>query len=114
MPAARSAASISDQGAIGALGQHIRALVEQLVQDRQPQVGHAQVVEIGEDQGDVGVDAVPVFDHLVELAAGIAAGFLHGGEDAFEARIDIRGVNTSKFPYLAQLFGFIRRASRRL
>ncbi len=75
-------------GGIGALSQHIRALVEQLVQDRQSQVGHAQVVQVGEDQGDFRGDVVPVFDHLVDLAAGIASRFLHFKQGTLEESFD--------------------------
>ncbi len=63
-------------GGKDALGQHVRLSVEDVVQDRQAEVGHPQVIHVGEDQGGMQRRRLPVLDDLVELAAGVASGFL--------------------------------------
>ena len=57
-------------------GQRIRALVDLVVQDFEPHVGDADIVNIREDQGDMGGNGFPVFHYLVELTAHVSTGFL--------------------------------------
>ena len=44
---------------------------------------------IGEDQGDFCGDVVPVFDHLVDLAAGVASRFLDSKQGPLEEGLDL-------------------------
>ena len=64
-------------GRIGAFSQRVLALVDLVVQDFQAHVRDADIVNIREDKGDAGLDAVPILDHAVQLAADIPAGFLY-------------------------------------
>ena len=75
-------------GGEDALGEGIFTAVDDLVQDGDAQVGHAQVVQVGEDQRDADGGGIPVLDDLVEFAAGVAARFLNGGQDARQARLN--------------------------
>ncbi len=70
-------------GGVNALCQEVAVLVDQVVEDHQPQVGHAEVVDVGEGEGDFVVNIGPVFADLVVFAAGVAARFGDAGEDAF-------------------------------
>lgn len=62
--------------AIDPLGQHIVSFVDQIVEDRQPQIRAAQFVDVREGQGDSGPDGrvVSIFDDGIEFAAGVAGG----------------------------------------
>ena len=69
---------------VGSLGQHVRQCVEYVVEDRQPQVGHSQVIDIGEGQTDADGRGFPVLDNTVVLAADVAARLLHRGQDTLQ------------------------------
>ena len=71
-------------GCVSALGEDIRASVEIFVKNGQTEIGKADVVNVGEGEGNAGFHCVPVFDDLVDLPADIAAGFLDGKKDALE------------------------------
>ncbi len=64
-------------GDVGAFGQRVRALVDLVVEDLQADVGNADIVNIGEDEGHPGGGGLPILDRDVELAADIAAGLLY-------------------------------------
>jgi hypothetical protein len=69
-------------GGIDTLRQEIRLGVEDIVEDGQPQVGHADVVDVGIGQGKAYRCGLPVLHDGVPLAAGIAGGPAHPGQDA--------------------------------
>jgi hypothetical protein len=66
-------------------------LVDNVVKDHQPQVGHAQVVDVGKGQGDFEVDFGPILDDLVVFAAGVTAGFVDAGQNALQRQLDLFG-----------------------
>ncbi len=67
-----------------ALGQHALAAVDDVVEDAEPQVRHADVVEVGVGEDDADVAGVPVLDGRVPLAAGVARGLLHARKQRFK------------------------------
>ena len=72
--------------AVDALGQQVVPLVDQVVEDHQPQVGPAQFINIGEGEGDLAADGgiVPLFGDAVEFAAGVAGWLHHFVQDAVQ------------------------------
>src|SRR5690606_24447028 len=58
-----------------ALGQQVAVRVDDVVERHQPQVGHADVVDVGEGQGNAEIDLVPILDYLVILAPSVATRF---------------------------------------
>ena len=73
-------------GAIDTLGEQVFALVDEVVEDHEAEVGAAELVDIGEGEGDLAADGrvVPVLGDAVELAAGVAGGLGHFVQDAVE------------------------------
>ena len=71
-------------GAVDALGEQVVALVDEVVEDHEAEVGATELVDIGEGEGDLAADGriVPVLGDAVELAAGVAGGLGHFVEDA--------------------------------
>ena len=65
-----------------ALGEHAVAAVDDVVEDAEAHVRHADVVEVGVGEGDAHVAGVPVLDDGVPLAAGVAGRLLDAGEQA--------------------------------
>ena len=51
-----------DPWRVDSLGQHVRPLVDQIVQDGKPQVAHAEVVDVGKGQRDPVGGRVPILD----------------------------------------------------
>ncbi len=78
-------------GGVGALSQRVGTLIHLVIQDRQPQIGHPQIINIREHQRQMSLHAIPILDNLVQLTAGIAARFLDSWQDAFEAGVDLEG-----------------------
>ena len=78
-------------GAVNALGQQVAVLVDDVVHDHQPQVRHAEVVDVGEGQCHLKINVVPILDDLVVLAAGIPCRFGHAGENALQGKFDLFG-----------------------
>ena len=74
-----------DPGKIGPFRQRIRPGVEDLIQHRQPEVGHAQVVDIGKGQADAHGRGVPILDDAVVLPSRVAARLADGGEDSLQS-----------------------------
>ncbi len=77
-------------GRVRAFGQHVRLAVDDVVEQHQAQVGHAEFVGVRKGQGQAHGDRVPVFGHAVVLAPGVARRLLHRPEDTIEARADAR------------------------
>ncbi len=50
-------------GGVGAFGQRFGTLVDQVVEDLQTEIGDADIIDIGEDEGDFGLDFLPIFDN---------------------------------------------------
>ena len=78
-----------------ALRQHVRLLIEDVVEDGEPEVRHADVVDVGVGEGQAQRRGVPVLDDGVPLAAGIAGGPCHFAQDGIDvqhvgAAFDIR------------------------
>ena len=65
--------------AVDAFGHEVVSLVDQVVQDHEPEVGAAELVDVGKGEGHLAADGgvVPVFGDAVELAAGVAGGLGH-------------------------------------
>ncbi len=78
-----------DPGAENPLGQHVRLLVDLLVEDHDSQVGHAQIVNIREGQRDLDVGGGPVFHDAVVLTADVAARFFNVQQFAVEKSLDL-------------------------
>ncbi len=64
-------------GGVGALGQGVGTLVDQVVEDLQAKVGDADIVDIGKDKGDPGGNGRPIFDYHVQFATHVPARFLY-------------------------------------
>ena len=62
-------------------------LVHDAVQDPHAQIGHADLVGVGEAEGDAGVHLRLVLQHGVIFAAHVAGGLLHPRQDAFQSLI---------------------------
>ena len=58
-------------GREGPFGQGVLSLVDDVVEHGQAQVGHAQVVNVGEHQGYFNVHGGPGLHHLVQFPAGV-------------------------------------------
>lgn len=71
-------------GAVNALGEQVVALVDQVVEHHQAQVGAAELVNVGEGERRLAADGgiVPRLGNAVELAAGVAGGLRHFVQDA--------------------------------
>ena len=67
-------------GGIGALAPDIVVEVEAMVEDADAQVGHTDLVGIGEGEGEPRLDGGLILDDLPVLAAGVAAGAGDGGQ----------------------------------
>ena len=52
-----------------------------MVEDTDAQIGHTDLVGIGECEGEAGLNGVLILDDLAVLAAGIAAGSGDGGQE---------------------------------
>ncbi len=68
-------------GQVSAFGEYVRLLVEDVIENGQAQVGHAQIVDIRKGQGHACGDYGPLFHDLIQLTAGVAAGLLHRGQN---------------------------------
>ena len=75
------------------LGERVRPRIDDLVQDGQPEVRHADVVDVREKQRDPDGGGIPILDRLVQLAAGVAAGLFHVRQDAREDAGNFGGVH---------------------
>jgi hypothetical protein len=62
-------------GAVNPFRQCIIAPVYLIIEDRQPEVGQADLISVGESQRQAHCGFFPILDDLVELAARITAGF---------------------------------------
>ena len=60
-----------------ALAEHVGLLVDAVVENLHAQVGHGDLIGIGEAEGEVEGGLVPAFHRRVHLAAGVAGGLLH-------------------------------------
>ncbi len=79
--------------AVGALSEHLRALVDQIVQNGEAEVTASQFVDVGKAECDPGAQGrvVPRLDNAVELAAGVAGGLLDLMEHPVEGARDFFG-----------------------
>ena len=75
MPSSRILRFHIRPGSVGALGQRILALVDLVVQDLQPKIGDADIINIREDQCDPGSRLLPILDCDVEFTADVTSGF---------------------------------------
>lgn len=62
-------------------------LVHHAVENPHAKVRHADLIGIGEAEGDAGIHLRKILHHRVILAAHIARGLLHAGQDAFQSLI---------------------------
>ena len=60
-------------------------VVHDAVENAHAQIGHADLVGVGEAEGDAGVHLVFVFQNGVVFSAHIAGGLLYAGQDAFQS-----------------------------
>ena len=72
-----------------AVGENVRLVVEQPVEDHPAQIGHRQIVDIGKGHHHTQRDGVPVFAHAVVFPAHVARGLLHGKEHALQCPFDL-------------------------
>ena len=89
-PAARIDGLHVDPGRVGALGDRVVALVEDLVEDLEPLVGEPDLVGVGIDQ-EKGRPAAPVSGRQVarlrpHLHTDVASGLLNPGQQRFDPR----------------------------
>ena len=73
------------RGEIGAFGQDAGLAIQDIVEKGQREVGHAQIVNVGEGQADVDVRRVPRLVDGVDLPADVSAGPTHAVQDGFDA-----------------------------
>ena len=66
------------------LGQHPLGAVEPVVEDGQPMVGHAQIIDVGKGQRPADVVGVPVLDDAIPFAARVAGRLAHLRQDLFQ------------------------------
>jgi hypothetical protein len=78
---------------VGALGEHVRALVEHLVQDLDALVGQADLVCVRVHEHPAHGRLVPGLDHRAEFAADVLDRLAHQRQQAFELREDARNVH---------------------
>ena len=71
-------------GREGAFAERVLAGVEQVVEDAEAHVGHADVVGVGVGQGHAHGGPVPVLHDGVPFAAGIAPGLAHAPQQPFD------------------------------
>ena len=76
-----------------ALAPHAVHLVHDAVEDAHTQIGHTDLVGIGETEGDAGVDLGLVLQNGVIFAAHVAGGLLHPGQDAFQSFVHVFFLN---------------------
>ena len=62
-------------------------LVDEVVEDLDAEVGHADLIGVGETEREAQVDCRRVLLDAVQLPADVTAGFLHEGQDLLESRI---------------------------
>ena len=80
-------------GDVSPLGQHVGPLIHRIVEDGKPQVGHAQIVDVREHEGQTIGHRVPRFNNAVEFAARVAGRLLDERENPIEGSRDLlRGV----------------------
>ena len=60
-------------------------LVNDVVENHQPQVGHADIINIREGQGHPQIYLIPIFDDLVVFAPRVPAGLPHPGQYPFQS-----------------------------
>ena len=68
--------------------QHVRLEIDLVVEIHNAQVGHAQVIDVGEGKGDFDIGVMPIFDDAVVFPADITAGFFHLQEEAIQTTLD--------------------------
>ena len=68
----------------GALSQDVWLLVEDIVENRQPQVGLTNVIDVRENQADARVNRIPVFQDLIVFSAYISPWLFDMVKDFFE------------------------------
>jgi hypothetical protein len=78
---------------VGALGEHVRALVEHLVQDLDALVGQADLVRVRVHEHPAHGRPVPGLDHRTEFAADVLDRLADQRQQAFELREDARNVH---------------------
>ena len=78
-----------------ALHEQVGRLVDDRVEDLGPHVAHADVVHIGEAEGEAAVYAAPIFDDRVVLTAHIARRLLDGVNEGGVGVIDLHGSDLS-------------------
>lgn len=74
---------------VGAFGKRVVALIHLVVENLESHIRDADVVNIGEDERDPGLNRVPIFDRAVEFAAYIATGLLNLQQDAIQFAFDL-------------------------
>lgn len=71
-------------GGVGTFGEDIGLIVEDVVEDGKAEVGDAQFVDVGEDEGYMRLDRRPGLEAHVIFAADITAGFFEAQQFIFE------------------------------
>ena len=71
-----------------ALRQHIFFQIDLVVEIHDAQIGHAQIVNVGEGQSNFNVGAIPILDDAVVFTADIATGFFHLQEAPFQISLN--------------------------
>ena len=68
----------------GAFSQDVWLLVEDIIEDRQPQVWLTNVVDVRENQADMRANRIPVFQDLIVFSAYISPWLFDMVKDFFE------------------------------
>ena len=84
-----------EPGGEAALHEQVGRLVDDRVEDLGPHVAHADVVDVGEAEGEAAVYAAPIFDDRVVLTAHIARRLLDGVDEGGVGVIDLHGSDLS-------------------
>ena len=66
-----------DPGGVGTFCQRVGALIDHVVENLETEIGYADIIDIGEDEGDFGFDFIPILNNGVQFAADVAAWLLH-------------------------------------
>ena len=75
---------------VGALGDGVVALVQDLVKDLEPLVGEADLVGVGVDQEESNPAHLVVRPLAASLHSDVASGLLHPGQERFDPRPQVR------------------------
>jgi hypothetical protein len=68
-------------GSIATLAGHLRQIVEDRVEDLEPEMRHPDLISVREGKGEMETASLRIFSHGIDLAADIAAGFFNGDQE---------------------------------